>query len=245
MRTRVAAVCLGLLACSPHAPETPLPQRMLWAWERPEDLSFLDGNEAGVAFHAGNLLVESDGVLAQPRLWKLALPPGIATIAVVHMQDRPGARLTPARVKDAVAGIIQLTGTRPVSGVQVDFDAVSSERAAYRELLLALRRALPEGQLLSITALASWCMFDGWMKGLPVDEVVPMLVTPGAEYRQLFPLLDGGGDFRLAQCRQAVGVSAHEPVPRFRVPRRVYVFSPRAWTAAGWAQARRLLGDSP
>jgi hypothetical protein len=57
-----------------------------------------------------------------------------------------------------------------ISGIQVDFDATASERRFYRELVIDLRRLLPDSVPLSITALASWCLDDNWISGLPADE---------------------------------------------------------------------------
>jgi hypothetical protein len=41
---------------------------VLWAWERPEDLSFIDSNKFGVAFlQAQTLTLQGDDVTFSPR----------------------------------------------------------------------------------------------------------------------------------------------------------------------------------
>src|SRR5262249_59556332 len=86
-----------------------------------------------------------------------------------------GMALRPADV-DPRAWVLGKSATMPhVSGVQVDFDAVESERPFYRDLLTRLRPKLPPTTSLSIPALASWCAADAWLDGLPIDEAVPLL----------------------------------------------------------------------
>jgi hypothetical protein len=36
-------------------------------------------------------------------------------------------------------------------------------------------------------------------------------------------------DFRVAQCRQSLGISTDEPLPTVRPMRRLYVFHPQSW----------------
>ena len=63
-----------------------------------------------------------------------------------------------------------------VAALQVDFDARQSQREWYAGVLRRVRAQMPAHMPLSITALASWCSYDGeWMRALPVDEAVPML----------------------------------------------------------------------
>ncbi len=50
-----------------------MPDKILWAWERPEDLRFIDTNKFGVAFLAQTLLLENDKVVFQPRRQVLKL----------------------------------------------------------------------------------------------------------------------------------------------------------------------------
>ena len=75
------------------------------------------------------------------------------------------------------------------------------------DLIGDVRRGLPRGKLLSMTALASWCDTEDWLEQAPVDEVVPMLfrMTVGGE--ALRKRLAAGGDFRNPRCRAALGIA--------------------------------------
>ena len=131
-----------------------------------------------------------------------------------------------------VEEIVSVSRTPGIAGIQIDFDALKSQRAFYRGLLLELREKLPSGLKLSITALASWCVFDDWISDLPIDEAVPMLFRLGAGEEEIGRYLAQGNDFRAAICKHSVGISTDEPFPKLRARRRVYVFNPHRWDAA-------------
>jgi len=209
-----------------------IPRTVLWAWERREQLTFIHPGEIGVAFLARTLVLRGDEVLVRPRLQPLGVADGTALIAVTRIEAsrRQPPALTPAQRALAASRIAELADTRGVTAVQVDFDATASQRGFYRGLLHDLRRRLPAPVALSITALASWCLHDGWLEGLPVDEAVPMLFRMGVDDRPVRHYLDSGGDFRAPVCRRSVGVSTDEAPPRLPPGRRVYVFHPRPWS---------------
>ena len=86
-----------------------------------------------------------------------------------------------------------------VAALQVDFDARQSQREWYAGVLRRVRAQMPPQMPLSITALASWCSYDGyWLRTLPVDEAVPMLFawsrTGGA------PGLPAAGAREITRC---------------------------------------------
>jgi hypothetical protein len=160
-----------------------LPATILWAWERPETLDYIDQQRVGVAFLAKTIYLRGDQTVSLPRLQPLALPVGVPVIAVARIETeraRP-ATLSSQQVNNTAREIAELGHLPNVVMVQVDFDATLSERSFYRSLLGELRRSLPESTLLSITALASWCSGDNWLDELPIDEAVPMLFRMGVE----------------------------------------------------------------
>jgi uncharacterized protein DUF3142 len=226
---RIAALILPLLlpACVRRPDPLPgFPRVFVWAWERPEDLSWLDTRAVGVAFLARTVCPREDGVFVRPRMQPLLVPPDTVLMAVVRVETggptgHPASGADVGRTAGAIADAAGLPGVR---GLQVDFDAVASERAFYRALLLELRRRLPARMPLSITALASWCESDGWIEGLPVAEAVPMLFRMGPDR------YSAGTDFSSDLCRSSVGVSTDELPSRIPAGRRVYVFDPRAWS---------------
>jgi hypothetical protein len=226
MRPRLTAALIPLLllpACARRPDPLPgFPRVFVWAWERREDLSWIDTRSVGVAFLARTVCPRDDGVGVRPRMQPFLVPPNTVLMAVVRVESGgQGATADVPRTARAIAGAATMPGVR---ALQVDFDAVASERAFYRALLRELRRRLPPQMPLSITALASWCESDGWISGLPVAEAVPMLFRMGPDR------YSAGSDFRGALCRSSVGVSTDELPSRIPSGRRVYVFDPRGWT---------------
>lgn len=62
------------------------PQVILWAWERPTNLRFIDPKEVGVAFLARTIRLRSGEVVVRPRLQPLNLPEGARVIAVARVE---------------------------------------------------------------------------------------------------------------------------------------------------------------
>ena len=219
----------------------PLPQLMLWAWERPTDLRSLDAG-IGVAFLSQTLVARNGALLIEPRRNPLRVAPHTPLVAVTRIETG-GARVaaTPdaivARMTEAIAGTASLPRVR---GVQIDFDAAESERGFYRSLVHAVRSALGAGVPLSITALASWCAQDRWMDGLPVNEAVPMLFRLGPINAPYAGLARSPAAAAL-ECRGALGTSLDEPLHVRAAGRRVYVFNASAWTPGSVMQAREVL----
>ena len=135
------------------------PRLMLWAWERPEDLTFIPPDRVGVAFLAETIWLRGDGVgvIVQPRLQPLRMPPNTTLVAVVRLEiDRTAAPALTADQRGQVVDEIKRTaGVIQPRGIQIDFDATVSQREFYRELLPELRRELPPEMALSMTALPS------------------------------------------------------------------------------------------
>ena len=224
------------------SPISQLPTTILWAWERPERLEFIDPEKVGVAFLAKTIYLRGDRVISRPRLQPLTLPPGTRVIAVARIEAeyssdysaRPA--LSSAQITETASTISELGSLPNVVMVQVDFDATASERAFYRELLTQLRHRLPPSTPLSITALASWCKGDNWLEDLPVDEAVPMLFRMGIERKQFLSGLKDGESFTSRLCRSSAGVSTDEPLTRLPRVQRLYVFNPRVWSPDAFAK---------
>ncbi|HEX8467222.1 MAG TPA: hypothetical protein VF620_05415 [Allosphingosinicella sp.] len=230
--------CLLLAGSCRPAPAAPSPL-ILWAWERPEDLRFA-GARAEVALQTGFVELSGDGLQARGRRFplKTALPPSTALVHVQIDHERP-LRWTPLLRSRTSAAILHYAAAIPARRVQLDFEVRASERAVLLDVLADVRRGLPDGVLLSMTALASWCDSEGWLEQAPVDEIVPMLfrMTIGGE--GLRKRLAAGGDFRNPRCRSALGIATDTPLDRAPPGRRVYLFNPRSWTAADFEKARQ------
>jgi hypothetical protein len=209
------------------------PRLVYWAWERSEDLRSLDPKTEAVAFLASSVELLPDSVRVQPRMQPLYLPPGIQTVAVVRIYSHAGkpALLMEERLSETLQALLAATREPGVSALQIDYDARDSERYFYSRLLTELRRSLGPDYPVSITALASWCVGDRWIRNLPVNEAVPMLFSMGSEEALIRHYLSSTGTFPEPLCRGSLGISTREwwpnPVPSRT---RVYVFHQKPWT---------------
>ena len=216
-----------------------IPPVMLWAWERPVDLEYLDTKRYGVAFLAQTLTLKDNEVVSYQRRQPLHVTPQTTLMAVTRIESdktEAGACLSASQRERVVELILKSVERNNISAVQVDFDAVTSEREFYRQLLHELRQKLPQQIPLSMTALASFCVGDRWLKDLPVDEAVPMIYRLGPDDERIKTMLAGGYDFREPLCRKSYGISIDEPFAHsLSDGRRLYVFNPRPWTGREYA----------
>ena len=218
-----------------------LPPVILWAWERPENLEFIDPKQFGVAFLAQTIVLRGDDVRINPRHQPLIVSPETKLIAVTRIEAEKTSGMRPTMTeaqRDRLASLILKTlELENVRALQLDFDAVSSERAFYRSLLNRVRERLPQNVPLSMTALASFCFGDRWLEGLPVDEAIPMIFRMGADNNKIRAFLANGYDFREPLCRKSYGLALDEPLhATLESPRRLYVFNPASWTPADLVQ---------
>jgi len=229
------AVLLPASDCSSPAEREPEVRAIPWAWERPEDLSFLPQGSR-VAYLAATVSLEAGQLRVIPRQHPLHVPPAARLLPVVRIETRAGPAELGVETVERIAAIgVELATGVDAIGVQIDFDATRSQRSFYRRLLAQLRADLPPDRMLSVAALASWCVGDRWLAASGVDEVVPMLYRMGPEAGVIRARLDAGYDFPAPYCRAAVGISTDEPTPSLPSPRQVYLFSAARWTAEGWS----------
>jgi hypothetical protein len=216
------------------------PRVILWAWERRENLAFIDPNETAVAYLARTLELSGDSVIVHPRFQPLRVPQHTMLIAVVRIENdrRIPATLSVSQRVEAARIIAGLVRTSPAA-IQIDFDARRSERTFYSDLLTDVRGRMPPSIRLSMTALASWCLDDDWISGLPVDEAVPMIYRMGPDAKEISTYLRSGGQFAPSFSRNSIGLSLDAQVAGLAAGKRVYLFSPRPWTADALRNAIR------
>jgi hypothetical protein len=224
-----AVLAVAFLWPRPADPLPGFPHVFLWAWERPENLEFLDPHNAGVAFLARTVCLRGGAVSVRPRLQPLRYSPGAVLMAVVRVEPQDSNLPPVAATSAAIAGAAAIPDVR---ALQVDFDATLSQRAYYREVLQDLRRLVPPSTPISMTALTSWCESDGWIAGLPVVEAVPMLFRMGPGERP-------ARTFRPALCQSSAGVSTDELLREPPSAARLYIFNPRPWTESAYRAALR------
>ena len=220
-----------------------LPPLMLWAWDRNDDLRFIDTADTGVALLAATVTLRGDGVALEPRRNPLALPDGVRRVAVVHVEtDRAlPPTLSGAQLRRFVDTLAAVGDAFPHHVLQVDFEAVASQRAFLIDAVAALRQRRP-GAAISVTAFASWCFNESWTARLAADEVVPMLFRMGYDGRRLRAHLQSGRDFRGGECRLSLGVATDELPAVLPSGRRIYVFNPRRWSAETYNTVRTRMG---
>jgi hypothetical protein len=236
MRLKAGGLLLAalLLTCSCAVRPDPLPglpRVMLWAWERPEHLAFLDPKQAGVAFLARTISWRDGRVESRPRYQPLELSPGTAVMAVVRLDSFA----PPFPAWDGIASeILQAADLPRVQALEIDFDARLSERRWYAELVRRVRRGLRPQTPLTITALASWCQGQPWISRLPIDDAVPMLFRMGAgEPRNV-------RSFPAGVCGSSLGISMDEIPDQLPRGRRLFIFNPRPWTRDAYNGAMRV-----
>ncbi len=210
---------------------------MLWAWERPEDLTFIDTKTTGVAFLAQTIYLDKNGARPQMRQQTLDVPPETYLIAVTRIETNKNEKNRPNYSTEDIGEISAAVGRTlslpNVKEIQIDFDAALSERAFYRKLLHQLRADLPADIPLSMTALASWCAGDVWIGDMPVVEAVPMVFEMGADNNAIRNFLSKGNDWNEPLCRASYGISVNERTPvGMRPGRGTFYFNARSWNAS-------------
>jgi hypothetical protein len=207
----------------------PIPGIVLWAWEEPEDLRFVNPQNTGIAFLAVTIRLQGNATMVRPRFQPLRVPDAAKLVSVVRIEADSRAELNRSQMERSVAAIVETSSLPRVRAVQVDFDATLSQRSFYRNLLIELRRQLPPAVPISITALASWCLDDDWISALPIDEAVPMLFRMSAGTHQVVARLASGKDFRSPLCQGSLGISTDERWSALPAGRRVYIFHSKPW----------------
>jgi hypothetical protein len=211
-----------------------LPRVTVWAWERREDLRTLDPTTTAVAWLDRTILLDNNGFTVEPRRQPLLLPvsASLTRIPVVRIETRNSPELSDASAQAAAQAILQAVDSR-TAVLQIDFDALRSQRDWYRDVLTHVRSSLPANIPLSITALASWCSYDNeWLHSLPVDEAVPMLFRMEPDRRCAAALGRLGSPeltIREPLCSGSVGISTHERWPVQLASKRVYIFPDAGW----------------
>jgi hypothetical protein len=148
-----------------------LPPLVLWAWDRNDELSFLDTRDTAVAFLAATLTLRGAGVVLTPRHNPLVLPEGVSRVVVAHVEsDRAEPPVIDGeQLRRFVELLAAVSDEVPHRVLQVDYEAVASQRSFFIDATAALRQRLPDAAI-SVTALASWCLNESWTGRLAADE---------------------------------------------------------------------------
>lgn len=229
------------------------PRLFLWAWERKEDLGFIDPKTTGIAYLASRICLQKTGITEFPRQQPLILPAHTKTIAVVRLEVPTKSRQgnEQAFIKELpeslINKIVSLCSAPDCLGLQLDFDARLSERQFYRRLISKIRSRLPHSKILSMTALASWVLYDDWIHDLPVNEFVPMFFEMGPETDKIMAGLHRGTLLTGRIKHPAIGLSTNElcrgktlfksKADILNADTRLYLFCRQAWTVQDYRTA--------
>jgi hypothetical protein len=208
------------------------PTVVLWAWERPEHLLYIDPREAAVAVLARTISWRDGHLTSHARYQPAELPNATPVIAVIRLESQSPPLPDPP---DIATQILAVSALPRIRAIQIDFDARQSEREWYAALLETLHRRLPPNVALTITALASWCLGDAWIKNLPIADAVPMLFRMGHGEPA------GITEFSTPICRSSVGISLDEAPLSLPHNRRVFIFNPQPWTPQSYRAAMELM----
>lgn len=231
-----------------------IPSTVLWAWQRSEDLSTLESDQFAVAYLACHVVLSGQETKEFWRNQPLKVKATTKLIPVMRLDcDRKNSPVLSAQQLERTAAVMRKLAALPqTAAVQIDFDALLSQRDFYKNLLELTKTNLPPKIPLSITALASWCLYDNWIKDLPVDETVPMMFSLGDERQKILLYFRSGHEFLQKSCCQTLGLSLEDkemnqlmiPLTRNRkIPVRVYVFTRNAWTPKKIRAAQTMLGQ--
>jgi hypothetical protein len=102
-----------------------IPQLILWAWERPSDLSFIDPRKVGVAFLSRTITLRGDRVFVQPRRQSLTVPPGTSLTAVarIEIERNTEATLSQTQRLTLISNLKEMANAPGLVAIQIDFDA--------------------------------------------------------------------------------------------------------------------------
>jgi hypothetical protein len=215
------------------------PGLMLWAWERPENLLWINPRKVGVAYLSRTITLSDEAVRVYQRRQPLLVPANTYMMAVVRLESNPThlPKFTRSQVDLIVKDILDGARGDSIKALQVDFDARQSERPGYRQILQKLRQALKPRTGLSMTALASWCAGDYWLDRLPVDEAVPMFFRLGVAARNRSEYISYlsskfSSKSQQCKCKNSIGIATDEFMDqRNFANRRIYIFSPHSWVS--------------
>lgn len=167
------------LSGPPHSAR-PAFQRAWWYWHHPFRLSSAEARDlrhadcARLYVHAGTLVVRNGRLeLTSPQRFESAAPCPLYAVLRVH----PGAHpvlLSPAGASEVATLLRKARLPTAVRGLQVDADIPTASLSEYARLLAEVRRQLPAGWGLSVTALPDWLGSRGYARVCDaVDEVAP------------------------------------------------------------------------
>ncbi len=206
----------------------------LWTWERSDDLSFAS-SEQTVAPLIATLIQVGNDVSFKPRRNPFKTRLGAKILPVFRLEAYKTQSLNVAACTQYLLGVIKSNNYHEI---QLDFDAKKSQRSAYKELIDSLKKQMPNLKI-SITALASWCVDDGWIETLDIEYAVPMLYRMGDDAHKIMHSFSSTLAWPVKKCQNNV---AFEVQGTFIKPTRnakVFLFNNKAWSEKDWLKLKK------
>ena len=202
----------------------------LYAWERPEDFSFLnERSDTTVVFYAGDVVIKDKKVFTTIRRNRLTIPDGIRHFPLVRIDSFESPNILMSNIETISDFIVKIcVGFKEC---QIDFEARTSEYEFYKALLNGIKDALPDRNI-SITALASWCSGD-MLDDLSIKTAVPMLYRLGRDNKNIKNGSVGKWFLSNSKCSDSIALSVDEldfDPRRYMRGKSVYLFNPEPWT---------------
>lgn len=201
-----------------------------WIWHS----SDAPAHAQEIAVLLDHLQLSGDGIAIRQRRKMLLVDKATRVTPVVHVQSDPKnmPNLGP-RQTEAIVQAVQAASLRSTSGwVQLDFEALESQRDYYVRLVSTLRNRLAPSIQFSVTVMAGWCAHKGLLAQLRADEVVPMFFHMGPQADTYRARLQRKPDQFDPRCRQQAAGFAVQEKPALEVQRRYdrrYWFNYQAW----------------
>ena len=207
------------------------PRIILWAWERKEDLRFINNRNIEIAYLALTIRISHNALFIRRRSNILLKGESINAFPVIRIEAANNTLpyLTESLEMNIVNEITSIAIHSNAKRIQIDFDALKSQRNFYKNILKRIRDNLKDTKI-SITSILSWCIYDDWIFDNLVDEIVPMSFDLGNEKKQIISELIKNRNLLKPYCRKSLGISTQGGFPILYKVQRLYLFHPNSWT---------------
>ncbi len=218
-------------------------QIYLYAWERPEDFSFLkNSSNTSVIFYAGDIVIKNKRALINFRRSPISILDDIRSFPLIRIDSFDSPNNFESNLSLMSDFIVKIC--KSYRECHIDFEARTSEYSLYSELLKRVNSKLPNTKIL-ITALASWCSDQSWFDNANFEAAIPMFYRMGKDSLAIKKGSVGSWFLSNSKCSDNIALSTDELDfnPRsYMRGRSVYLFNPDPWTAESYKNAIAFLG---
>lgn len=218
-------------------------QVYLYAWERPEDFSFLkNSSNTSVVFYSGDIVIKNKRALINFRRNPLSIPDGIRSFPLIRIDSFDSPNNFESNLSLMSDFIVKICKSH--HECHIDFEARTSEYPLYAELLKNVSSQLPDTKIL-ITALASWCSGQSWFDDANFEAAIPMFYRMGKDSLAIKKGSVGSWFLSNPKCSDNIALSTDEldfNPRKYMRGRSVYLFNPAPWTEESYKNAISYLG---